>query len=75
MRLTLSSGRRVFCFQSIHRSQQGGHGESANASIMAVFDDLARKVNLDTKPVYATGVSNGGIMSYRLAWLDIAIFY
>ena len=33
----------------------------------ALIDDLAGKVNLDRKRVYATGFSNGAIMVYRLA--------
>ena len=37
------------------------------AFIDAVLDDLANVVNVDTKRVYATGISNGAIMAYRLA--------
>jgi len=37
------------------------------AFIAAMIDDLAKKVNIDRKRVYATGLSNGAIMSYRLA--------
>ena len=33
----------------------------------AVLDDLARVVKIDPKRVYATGMSNGAIMAYRLA--------
>ncbi|HOD80690.1 MAG: Alpha/beta hydrolase family protein [Planctomycetes bacterium ADurb.Bin126] len=33
----------------------------------AVLDDLAGVVNVDPKRVYATGMSNGGMMVYRLA--------
>ena len=32
-----------------------------------VLDDLAKRLNVDQKRVYATGMSNGGIMSYLLA--------
>lgn len=32
-----------------------------------VLDDLATRVNVDSKRVYATGLSNGGMMCYRLA--------
>ncbi len=32
-----------------------------------LLDDLATVVNVDPKRVYATGVSNGGMMCYRLA--------
>ncbi len=33
----------------------------------ALLDDLAEVVNVDAKRVYATGMSNGGMMCYRLA--------
>ncbi|MBI4867451.1 MAG: polyhydroxybutyrate depolymerase [Candidatus Wallbacteria bacterium] len=33
----------------------------------ALLDDLARFFRVDAKRVYATGLSNGGLMSYRLA--------
>jgi polyhydroxybutyrate depolymerase len=33
----------------------------------ALLDDLARVVKVDPKRVYATGMSNGAIMAYRLA--------
>jgi polyhydroxybutyrate depolymerase len=33
----------------------------------ALLDDLAKVVKLDAKRVYATGMSNGAIMSYRIA--------
>lgn len=33
----------------------------------ALLDDLAKVVNVDRKRVYATGISNGAIMAYRLA--------
>lgn len=32
-----------------------------------ILNDLAKVANIDAKRVYATGMSNGGIMSYRLA--------
>jgi polyhydroxybutyrate depolymerase len=32
-----------------------------------ILDDLAKSVNIDAKRVFATGMSNGAIMSYRLA--------
>jgi polyhydroxybutyrate depolymerase len=37
------------------------------AFIARVLDDLATVVNIDPKRVYATGMSNGGMMCYRLA--------
>lgn len=35
--------------------------------VRAVLDDLARVARIDARRVYATGMSNGGLMSYRLA--------
>lgn len=35
--------------------------------VRALLDDLATMVNVDARHVYATGLSNGAIMSYRLA--------
>ena len=40
---------------------------SVVAFIAKVLDDLATVVNVDPKRVYATGMSNGGMMCYRLA--------
>ena len=37
------------------------------AFIAKLLDDLATVVNLDPKRVYVTGMSNGGMMCYRLA--------
>jgi len=37
------------------------------AFIRALLDDLGVVVNVDPKRVYATGISNGGMMCYRLA--------
>jgi polyhydroxybutyrate depolymerase len=34
---------------------------------LAVLDDLARRTPVDKRRVYATGISNGGMMAYRLA--------
>ncbi len=34
---------------------------------LAVLDDLAGRTSVDERRVYATGISNGGMMSYRLA--------
>jgi len=34
---------------------------------LALLDDLARRVALDTERIYATGLSNGSMMAYRLA--------
>jgi len=35
--------------------------------IRTVLDDLASVANVDSRRVYATGISNGGMMCYRLA--------
>lgn len=35
--------------------------------VRVMLDDLARVANLDSGRVYATGMSNGGIMAYRVA--------
>jgi polyhydroxybutyrate depolymerase len=35
--------------------------------VRALLGDLARRTPLDARRVYATGLSNGGMMSYRLA--------
>ncbi|MHB1038148.1 MAG: CE1 family esterase [Pirellulales bacterium] len=49
----------------------GFRGKEGNADDVAflakMLDDLATKVNVDPKRVYATGMSNGGMMCYRLA--------
>jgi polyhydroxybutyrate depolymerase len=35
--------------------------------LLAVLDDLARRLPVDRRRVYATGISNGAMMAYRLA--------
>ncbi len=37
------------------------------ALFRAIFDEVGKHVNIDLDRVYATGLSNGGYMSYRLA--------
>jgi polyhydroxybutyrate depolymerase len=37
------------------------------AFVKRLLDDLATVINVDSKRVYATGMSNGGMMCYRLA--------
>lgn len=37
------------------------------AYITGLIDDVSMRVNIDSRRVYATGHSNGGFMSYRLA--------
>jgi polyhydroxybutyrate depolymerase len=51
----------------------GLRGKSLNekyddvAFTVAILDDLATVVNVDARRIYATGISNGGMMCYRLA--------
>lgn len=48
-----------------------GYAQKINADdvgfVRALIADLQSFANIDTKRIYATGISNGGIMSYRLA--------
>jgi polyhydroxybutyrate depolymerase len=44
------------------------------AFVRAVFDEVKKHVNVDLDRVYATGLSNGGFMSYRLACEAADIF-
>src|SRR6201999_3515118 len=37
------------------------------ALVRAIFEEVGKHVNVDLTRVYATGLSNGGFMSYRLA--------
>jgi polyhydroxybutyrate depolymerase len=37
------------------------------AFVDALLDEVAKDYNVDTKRVYATGISNGGMMTHRLA--------
>lgn len=37
------------------------------AFVRALLDDLAKAARVDAKRVYATGISNGGMIAYRLA--------
>lgn len=48
------------------RKKQDGEADDV-AFTRKVLDDLATIVNVDPKRVYATGMSNGGMMCYRLA--------
>ena len=51
----------------------GFHGPNADQRpddvkfVSMLLDDLATVVNIDPKRVFATGMSNGGMMCYRLA--------
>ena len=45
-----------------------GRGKADDVAFVGkLLDDLATVVNVDPKRVYATGMSNGGMMCYRLA--------
>ena len=47
---------------------RGKEGKADDVAYIAkVLDDLATVANVDPKRVYATGMSNGGMMCYRLA--------
>lgn len=51
----------------------GYHGPGAErlpddvAFVKAILDDLSKAARVDPKRIYATGISNGGMMCYRLA--------
>jgi polyhydroxybutyrate depolymerase len=47
--------------------EPGRTGVDDVAFVRAVVDDVATRVAVDRRRVYATGMSNGGMMSYRLA--------
>jgi polyhydroxybutyrate depolymerase len=36
--------------------------------IRRIVDNLTRQMNIDRHRIYATGMSNGALMSYRLAF-------
>jgi polyhydroxybutyrate depolymerase len=48
-----------------------GYAQAQNvddvAFVRALLDDLAKIAKIDAKRVYVTGISNGGMMAYRLA--------
>ena len=47
---------------------RGKEGKADDVAFIAkVLDDLATVLNVDPKRIYATGMSNGGFMVYRLA--------
>jgi polyhydroxybutyrate depolymerase len=47
--------------------EPGRDGVDDVAFVSAVVDDVAARLVIDRDRVYATGISNGGMMSYRLA--------
>jgi polyhydroxybutyrate depolymerase len=50
----------------LHERLAEGKADDAKF-VGGLLNDLATVVNVDTKKVYATGMSNGGMMCYRLA--------
>jgi polyhydroxybutyrate depolymerase len=49
-------------------AQPGAKGRPDDVRfVAALLDDLAHAVNVDSRRVYATGISNGAMMCYRLA--------
>lgn len=50
-----------------YRGPKAGELPDDVAFVRAILDDLAKAANVDRKRVYATGISNGGMMCYRLA--------
>jgi polyhydroxybutyrate depolymerase len=61
------SGKTFLTWNSGGLLLRGGKQPDDVAFIAALLDDLATVVNVDPKRVYATGMSNGAMMSYRLA--------
>jgi polyhydroxybutyrate depolymerase len=51
----------------------GSSGVDDVAFIKAVVADVSRQVSVDAKRVFATGISNGGLLAYRLA-CDTTLF-
>ncbi len=62
------TGRKPFLFWNAGGDWEGsGRKPDDVAFIRKLLDDLATVVNVDEKRVYACGMSNGGMMCYRLA--------
>src|SRR6267142_202523 len=62
------TGRKPFLFWNAGGDWEGiGRQPDDVAFIGKLLDDLATVVNVDEKRVYACGMSNGGMMCYRLA--------
>jgi polyhydroxybutyrate depolymerase len=57
----------LFWNAGMARMQAGKKQPDDVAFVGKLLDDLATVVNVDPKRVYATGISNGGMMCYRLA--------
>ncbi len=51
----------------LHGGMGTAYGVDDVGFIAAMIDDLAKKVAIDRQRVYATGLSNGAMMCYRLA--------
>jgi polyhydroxybutyrate depolymerase len=59
-------GNLLLTFNAWGNAKPDGPADDV-AFTAAVLDDLATTVNVDPKRVFATGMSNGGMMCYRLA--------
>jgi len=60
------SGRRFEAWE--------GGGRDDVALVLAILEDVARRVPIDRSRVYVTGASNGGFLTHRLACLEPAVF-
>jgi polyhydroxybutyrate depolymerase len=60
------SGRRFEAWESDSRDDV--------ALVLAILEDVARRVSIDRNRVYVTGASNGGFLTHRLACLEPAVF-
>jgi len=61
-------GDTLLTFNSWGKPTPGPNGRPDDVAFTArILDDLTGVVKMDTKRVFATGLSNGGFMSYRLA--------
>jgi polyhydroxybutyrate depolymerase len=61
-------GEAALFFNAWADAKPAGEGPADDVTYTAkVLDDLATVVNVDAKRVFATGMSNGGMMCHRLA--------
>ncbi|MGE5193720.1 MAG: alpha/beta hydrolase family esterase [Deltaproteobacteria bacterium] len=61
------SGNLMLFWNAGGMRQREGEKADDVAFTARLLDDLATLINIDPKRVYATGLSNGGMMCYRLA--------
>lgn len=59
-------GRRQYWASGTARTESRSEGVDDVGFISALIDNLSQKYSIDQKRVYATGLSNGAQMSYRL---------